>query len=168
LISTLMMQQDLTHDAITTRIADLSSDTDAAIIVDLVNDYAQDPMGGGKPLPEQVKLAMVAGMKQHPGTLTIIAEFDNTPVGLANCFTGFSTFRAKPLINIHDLCVHHQWRGKGVGAILLEAVADEARNRGCCKVTLEVRDDNPARRLYDRAGYKSGDVSMWFLSKDLE
>jgi ribosomal protein S18 acetylase RimI-like enzyme len=99
--------------------------------------------------------------------LVIIAEHEGTPVGLANCFTAYSTFRAKPLINIHDLCVHHDWRGKGVGSILLAAVAEEAQRRGCCKVTLEVREDNPARRLYDRNGYKSEPVLMWFLSKDL-
>jgi GNAT superfamily N-acetyltransferase len=152
---------------ITTRIADLTSASDAAIIVALVDDYAQDPMGGGKPISDEVKAKMVPGMIATPGTLVIIAEHKGTPVGLANCFTAYSTFRAKPLINIHDLCVHHDWRGQGVGSILLDAVADEARRRGCCKVTLEVRDDNPARRLYERKGYKSEPVTMWFLSKDL-
>jgi len=152
---------------ITTRIADLNSPADAATIVALTDDYAQDPMGGGKPLSNHVKANMVAGMQATPGTLVIIAEHESTPVGLANCFTAYSTFRAKPLINIHDLCVHHNWRGKGVGSILLDAVADEARLRGCCKVTLEVREDNPARRLYERNGYKSEPVIMRFLSKDL-
>lgn len=152
---------------ITTRIADLHSPSDAAIIVALTDNYAQDPMGGGKPLPDHVKANMVPGMQATPGTLVIIAEHEGTPVGLANCFTAYSTFRAKPLINIHDLCVHHDWRGRGVGSILLDAVADEARRRGCCKVTLEVREDNPAKRLYDRKGYKSEPVMMWFLSKDL-
>ncbi len=152
---------------ITTRIADIHSETDAAIIVALVDDYAQDPMGGGKPISDDVKAQMVPGMRDTPGTLVIIAEFDGTPVGLANCFTAYSTFRAKPLINIHDLCVHHDWRGKGIGSALLDAVAVEARKRGCCKVTLEVREDNPARKLYERNGYKSEPVLMWFLTKDL-
>lgn len=152
---------------ISTRIADLHSLSDAAIIVDLVDDYAQDPMGGGSPLSAEVKANMVPGMQATPGALVIIAEFDGTPVGLANCFTAYSTFRAQPLINIHDLCVHHDWRGKGIGSALLDAVADEARRRGCCKVTLEVREDNPARKLYERNGYKSEPVLMWFLTKDL-
>lgn len=149
------------------RLADLNSPIDAAIIVELVDDYAQDTMGGAQPLSEEVKITMVEGMKNTPGCFVIVAERDGQAVGLANCFMVFSTFKAKPLVNIHDLCVHHDWRGKGIGAALLSAVADEARRRGCCKVTLEVRDDNPARRLYEREGYKNGPVPMWFLTKEL-
>lgn len=152
---------------ITTRIADLHSESDAIIIVALVDNYAQDLMGGGRPISNDVKAKIVPGMQATPGMLVIIAEHEGTPVGLANCFTAYSTFRAKPLINIHDLCVHNDWRGRGVGSMLLDAVAEEARRRGCCKVTLEVRDDNPAQRLYDRNGYKSEPVLMRFLSKDL-
>lgn len=149
------------------RLADLNSPIDAAIIVELVDDYAQDTMGGSQPLSEEVKTTMVEGMKKTPGCFVILAEMDGHAVGLANCFMAFSTFKAKPLVNIHDLCVHHDWRGKGIGVALLSAVADEASRRGCCKVTLEVRDDNPARRLYEREGYKNGPVPMWFLTKEL-
>lgn len=152
---------------ITTRIADLHSESDASIIVALVDNYAQDPMGGGRPISNDVKAKIVPGMQATPGMLVIIAEYGGAPVGLANCFMAYSTFQAKPLINIHDLCVHNDWRGRGVGSMLLDAVAEEARRRGCCKVTLEVRYDNPAQRLYDRNGYKSEPVLMRFLSKDL-
>lgn len=156
------------HAPITTRIADLASPHDAQIIADLVNDYAQDPMGGGQPLSPAVLEAMVPGMRLQSGVWVVIAEIDGLAVGVANCFTAYSTFRAKPLVNVHDLCVHHDWRGRGVGRALLDAVAEEAASRGCCKVTLEVRDDNPARRLYERAGFKAGEPAMWFLSKDLD
>jgi ribosomal protein S18 acetylase RimI-like enzyme len=78
-------------------------------------------------------------------------------IGVAVCFTGFSTFRAAPLINIHDLAVLPNLRRRGVGARLIAAVEAEARRRGCCKVTLEVRDDNvAAMRLYRRAGFGPG------------
>jgi ribosomal protein S18 acetylase RimI-like enzyme len=149
------------------RLADLASEKDAAIIIALVDDYAQDPMGGAQALAEQVKASMVEGMRNTPGCFVIIAESDDLAVGLANCFTAFSTFKAKPLVNIHDLCVHHDWRGKGIGAALLKAVADEANKRDCCKITLEVRDDNQAKRLYEREGFKAGPVPMWFLTKEL-
>ena len=46
----------------------------------------------------------------------------DNPVGAAVCFIGFSTFAAKPLINIHDFVVLPAARGKGVGRRLLEAV----------------------------------------------
>ena len=45
-------------------------------------------------------------------------------------------------------------RGKGVGRRLLEAVEKKARELGCCKVTLEVMDNNhQALRMYQAAGF---------------
>jgi len=80
------------------------------------------------------------------------------PVGAAVCFVGFSTFRARGLINVHDLAVLPDWRGYGVGTRLLGAVEGLARRRGYCKITLEARLDNPAQRLYRRSGYGAGAV----------
>ena len=46
------------------------------------------------------------------------------------------------------------WRGRGIGRRLLEAIAGIAKERGCCKVTLEVQENNaPARRLYESVGF---------------
>jgi len=90
-----------------------------------------------------------------------------TPVGLANCFMGFSTFAARPLVNIHDLVVLPGYRGKGIGQALLQAVEQIAKERGCCKLVLEVRTDNPAERLYRREGFTDGDHPYIFLSKAL-
>jgi ribosomal protein S18 acetylase RimI-like enzyme len=67
---------------------------------------------------------------------------------------GFSTFHARPLINIHDLAVLESTRGHGVGRALLTEVEREARAMGCCKVTLEVNEGNrKAMQLYHSAGY---------------
>jgi len=76
------------------------------------------------------------------------------PVGAAICFIGFSTFAAKLLINIHDFVVLPASRGKGVGRRLLDAVEGKARELGCCKLTLEVMDNNHhALRMYQAAGF---------------
>jgi len=152
---------------IKTRLADLNNPLDASAIVKLIDHYAQDPMGGGKPLLEEVREQMIKGMATMPGSFVVLAKIGAPIVGCATCFMGFSTFKAKPLINIHDLCVDLEWRNRGVGQALINAVAVEADRRGCCKITLEVRDDNPARRLYERSGFTTGDVAMWFLHKDL-
>jgi GNAT superfamily N-acetyltransferase len=154
-------------DLIETRLADYQNVSDANAIIDLIDRYAQDPMGGGKPLPQAVREQMITGMANMPGSFVVLASVEEQTVGCATCFMGFSTFKARPLVNIHDLCVDAQWRNRGVGQRLIQAVAEEAQRRGCCKVTLEVRQDNPAQRLYQRSGFTSGEVSMWFLHKDL-
>jgi ribosomal protein S18 acetylase RimI-like enzyme len=115
-------------------------------------------------------------LAEHPGALVLLAlagDQDERPVGVAVCFFGLSTFRAKPLLNVHDLAVLPEHRGRGIGRALLQAAEDRARQKGCCKLTLEVRDDNTrARALYRSFGFGddgSGEsVSMRFLTKQLE
>jgi ribosomal protein S18 acetylase RimI-like enzyme len=90
------------------------------------------------------------------------------PVGLALCLLGFSSFRARPLLNIHDIAVVPQARGTGVGRELLAAVEEHARSCGCCKVTLEVRSDNArAMAAYRRAGFCSTEPETWFWSRSV-
>ena len=76
-----------------------------------------------------------------------------------NCVWGFSTFAASPLVNIHDLIVSPEARGEGVGKALFAAVEEIARDKGACKVTLEVLSGNePAKALYASLGY--GDYTL--------
>jgi ribosomal protein S18 acetylase RimI-like enzyme len=152
--------------------ADLQDQRHQAAIVYLVDAYARDPMGNGEGLPAEVRDRLMAGLQQHPTTMIYLAFDDDKPVGIAVCFVGFSTFAAQPLINIHDLAVVAEYRGRGVGRLLLERVEARGRELGCCKLTLEVRADNQrAQRLYARVGF--GDVTFnqgactWFLQKPL-
>ena len=115
-------------------------------------------MGTGAPLPAAVLGRLIEGLQAHPAKLLLLAydgERAGAPaIGLATCFIGFSTFYARPLINIHDLTVLDGHRGKGVGRELLRAVENKARSLDCCKVTLEVHQNNErAMRLYESVGF---------------
>jgi ribosomal protein S18 acetylase RimI-like enzyme len=104
--------------------------------------------------------------------LVLLAFVDDAPVGIAVCFFSLSTFRARALLNIHDLAVLPEHRGRGVGLALLTAVEERARSKDCCKLTLEVQEDNPrARALYDRFGFEDVVVRALptrFLAKPLK
>jgi ribosomal protein S18 acetylase RimI-like enzyme len=151
------------------RPADLSRADDRAALVALLDGYARDPMGGGKGLDPAVIRALPDRLAAQAGAQVWLARTgDGEPVGLAVCFTGFSTFAARPLLNLHDLAVAPGHRGKGVGRRLLAAVEDAARAAGCCKVTLEVRTDNlTAQKLYRALGYGDGAAPHHFWSKPL-
>lgn len=141
---------------ITFRCAAYDDAADAATLIQLLDTYAKDPMGGAEPLSDHVRDNLASRLADVAGAFTMLGFHEATPVALANCFTGFSTFACEPLINIHDLMVDPSMRGKGVAAGLLAAVEQEARTRGCCKVTLEVLEGNHgARRAYERAGFKA-------------
>ena len=111
-------------------------------------------MGSGTDLPSAVQKDLVEGLLQHATTLIFLAYVDSRPAGLATCFLGFSTFAARPLINIHDLHVLEEFQRNGIGRRLLEAVESRARQLNCCKLTLEVQVNNRvARRLYQDFGF---------------
>jgi ribosomal protein S18 acetylase RimI-like enzyme len=154
------------------RSADLAAAADAAAIVLVLNAYATDPRGGGQPLPDTVQARLVAGLRRTPTSRVWLAFVDHAPVGVCVGFLGYSTFQALPLLNIHDLAVLPGQRGRGTGRALLAAAEAQALMEGCCKLTLEVQDDNaPARRLYDSFGFRDvryGDSGPTrFLGKQL-
>jgi ribosomal protein S18 acetylase RimI-like enzyme len=134
--------------------ANLNRKDHCQAVLDLVGAYARDPMGNGGPLPNTVKAKLIPGLKKHPTTLIFLAFVNGEAVGIAVCFVGFSTFAARPLINVHDLAVLPGQRGSGVGRQLLAAVEEKARTMGCCKVTLEVLENNHrALKVYAAAGF---------------
>jgi ribosomal protein S18 acetylase RimI-like enzyme len=152
--------------------ADLDNPQHQDAIVSLINAYARDPMGHGRELSDEVRRQLITGLRQHPTTLIFVAYAGQAPVGVAVCFRGFSTFAARPLINIHDLAVVPAYRRQGVGRRLLERVEARGREWGCCKLTLEVREDNHvAQQLYWRAGFahaaSDAGTRSWFLERRL-
>lgn len=133
---------------------DLSDLAQAEIWLQLLDHYAQDPMGGGDGLSDYAKLNLVASMREVPGFHGALAWLDGKAVGLIDCFAGFSTFAARPLLNVHDIVVHRDVRGRGVGQALLAWAEARARELGCCKLTLEVLSNNTrAMRSYEQAGF---------------
>lgn len=136
------------------READLNQPEQAAALVALMDEYARDPMGGGEGLSDAVKAALPQALKNRPGAFQILAWRGKTPVGLINCFEGFSTFKCQPLINIHDVIVSKNCRGQGLNQLMMAKVEEIARQRGCCKITLEVLQGNqPAQQAYQKFGF---------------
>ena len=126
-----------------------------ADLVQLLDHYARDPMGGGRPLPDSVKQTLVSNLAQLPHAMSFLAYIENKAVGLINAFEVFSTFANEPLINIHDIVVHSDYRGQGIAQHLLAVVEEVAKARGCCKLTLEVLSGNAsAQASYKRFGFE--------------
>src|SRR6266513_3236668 len=124
-------------------------------VLAMVDAYSRDAMGNAKPLDPDVRARLVPALRKHATTLIFLAFAEERPVGAAVCFIGFSTFAAKPLVNIHDFVVLSDLRGKRVGRRLLKAIEDRGLELGCCKLTLEVMDNNDrALRMYEKVGFE--------------
>jgi ribosomal protein S18 acetylase RimI-like enzyme len=150
-------------------LADLANSAHQSAIIDLLDMYCRDEFGDCKPLAADARAKLIPGLVKHGGARVFLAYEGEQPLGMAICLIGFSSFRAKPLINIHDIAVSPNARGKGVGRQLLAAVQAEASALGCCKVTLEVRSDNTrAMGLYRSVGFESSEPETYFWTQKVD
>ena len=135
----------------------------------LMDAYAIDPMGGGKPLPERVKNNLVKELAKRPYAFSVMSYVEGKAAGLVTCFEMFSTFNCQPLVNVHDVIVLKEYRGLGLNQKMLKKVEAIAVSKGCCKLTLEVLDGNKvAQQSYIKFGFagyvldpKMGNAVFW-------
>jgi ribosomal protein S18 acetylase RimI-like enzyme len=148
---------------------DYRNNAQSETLLFLLDAYARDPMGGGEPLSEYARQNLASALAKRADAFSVLAHVDGQPAGLVNCFEGFSTFKCKPLVNIHDVVVLPAHRGKGLAQMMMAYVEELARERGCCKMTLEVLQGNrAAQQLYAKLGYagyqldaENGDALFW-------
>ncbi|MBC3767922.1 GNAT family N-acetyltransferase [Neptunicella marina] len=120
----------------------------------MLSAYAQDPMGGGCSLPKEISDSIALKLANVPTAFSLLCYDDEKPIALANCFEVFSTFKGKPIINIHDFAVITDYRGRRISQLLLAEIERRAKLKGCCKITLEVLEGNKAaQQAYFKFGF---------------
>ncbi len=87
---------------------------------------------------------------QFPAAEHLVIELDGEPVG-ALIVDGLHD---APTIVVVDIVIAEQHRHRGIGRRVLAEIVDTADRRGA-DVELTVAHGNPARRLYDRLGFRA-------------
>jgi len=107
----------------------------------------------------------------EPGTLFLIAEQAGEPVGYArlkqgpapDCISGAHPIEIVRFYSIQAML------GKGVGARLMQACLEEARQSGCDVVWLDVWEQNPrAIAFYNKWGFVEAGRQTFQLGDDLQ
>ena len=108
-----------------------------------VMDDSFDPRFG-----EAWTASQCAGLLPMPGVWLILAHRAETAIGfaLARSVAG----EAELLL----LAVRRDAQGRGIGKLLLDRFAEEAKDRGATRLHLEVREGNHALSLYERAQFR--------------
>jgi GNAT superfamily N-acetyltransferase len=89
-----------------------------------------------------------------------VAECDGRVVGILNAVIHANTWSAAPVCYLEDLFVDVDSRGRGLGAALIEALAEEGRRAPWRRIYWRTAADNAtAQRLYDRLARRSGWVT---------
>ncbi|MFR9644288.1 MAG: GNAT family N-acetyltransferase [Rikenellaceae bacterium] len=147
---------------------DYSNPAHLNLLVQLHGEYMADPMGDYPAHSKLQQLRLVDALANREGATVVFVVDGDCGVGMAICFELFSTFQIKPYLYIHDFIVTKEYRNKGVGRALMNRLFEISRERGYCKLTLEVRCDNPsAQQLYRSLGFEPCEPDMYFWSKSL-
>ena len=97
-----------------------------------------------------------------PRAEIVMAFAGAEPAGFALWFHNYSTFLARPGLYLEDLFVRPEFRGRGIGRMLLTHLAGVAVARGCGRMEWSVLDWNAdAIRFYERLGARR--MNEWHL-----
>lgn len=120
----------------------------------LIDLYARDEMGQGRPLNSKVYESLLDNLRTRPWVRVYLAANEQEMIGIAVCIEGFSTFNSAALMNIHDVYVKVHYRRQGIAHKLFAFIENDAREMGFCKLTLEVLERNiPAQKAYRKIGF---------------
>ncbi len=97
--------------------------------------------------------AYVAEYLASPGSGILVAEAQGRAAGLLSFSTRPGLFHAAPSCLIELLLVRAEWRGRGAGSALLQALLARTAELGCAEVSVSTMPDNAgAIRFYRRHG----------------
>ena len=81
------------------------------------------------------------GFKKNPSYHCIVAESNNSIIGMALFYPRYSTWKG-PYLYLEDLVVSDESRGQGIGSALLNTVINEARKQNSARLEWQVLDWN--------------------------
>ncbi len=119
------------------------------------------PMDNIREVEDSVRL----WLSYIPQKAVFIAEVDGKPVGSANLY--LQPFEKLSHHSLFAIIVTTSMRGKGVGTALLKELIYQAKEVfHLMFLHLEVYEDNPAKKLYEKLGFSEVGKQPFFIKKE--
>jgi GNAT superfamily N-acetyltransferase len=94
-----------------------------------------------------------AFLSPQPKAKALVAEVGDKVVGVVTYYDIYSTFLAKPGLWLDDLYIYNEFRGRGIGKRLMEALCNVALEAGCGRIDwIVARDNENGRSFYESIG----------------
>jgi GNAT superfamily N-acetyltransferase len=97
----------------------------------------------------------------------ILVFDDETPIGYAVFYPNYATFRGQRGLYLEDIYVTKEFRGRGVGELVLKYLAKEAKGRGFERIDFQVLEWNAsAIKFYEKLGANRDNEERHFKFTD--
>jgi ribosomal protein S18 acetylase RimI-like enzyme len=152
---------------INVRAVDFLSETEIGDLADLLVAVVEDGASVGF-MPPLAREAAEAYWRQviAPDHVLLVAERDGRIVGTGQLELAMRA-NGRHRAEVCKVLVHPDAQGQGVGLAIMTALDDEARRLGRTTLHLDTREDDPANRLYQKAGFtKLGTIPNWARNSD--
>jgi GNAT superfamily N-acetyltransferase len=127
----------------------LANESDVQAIYDLIKELAifEKAEFELQNTPEQL---LIDGFKENPIYYCIVAEENQTLVGMSFLYVRYSTWKGRVLY-LEDLVVKESFRNKGIGTQLMKETIEFAKLNGFNRIQWQVLDWNvDAIRFYQK------------------
>lgn len=114
-------------------------------------DRSMNAFGGEIQTSEAAILQTLFG--PQPFARVLIAEANNSPVGFALYYFRYSSFKGRPSLWLDDLYVNETQRSQGIGAALMNRLAEIAIENNCTHIAWTASIHNTRGiKFYERLG----------------
>jgi GNAT superfamily N-acetyltransferase len=132
-----------------------------AVLFAIEQDFSPDP--------DKQRRGLATLLASPTGHIAIARDTTSRAVGMATAQLVISTAEGAPSAWVEDVVVREDFRGKGLGRALLDAVLAWARSQGALRAQLLADLDNaPALAFYDRVGWQPTRLGAWRRMLDID
>jgi histidine triad (HIT) family protein len=148
--------QEVPHGVV---VRDATVDDTASLVGLLAGGTLRASEDASDPAPYEAAVREIAG---SPNSVILVAEVGGRVVGMCQLFWfRHLQERGGLCAEIESMHVDRSTRGRGIGAVLLEAAVERAEHLGCYRVQLTShRSRTDAHRFYERHGFEPSHVGF--------
>lgn len=96
-----------------------------------------------------------------------LAYADENAIGFVQLFPVFSSVSMEPMYILNDLYVEENYRGQGIGRLLIDQAKALCREKKFKGLALQTEADNPAQKMYEYLEFKlDPDLHYFWLNTD--